>query len=59
VTATGKIKTEPLKVLERRIIQRNKEPVAQWLIHWENLSENDATWEDVPFITKSFPAFSP
>ena len=33
VTSTGKIKTAPLKLLQRRIIQRNKQPVAQWLIH--------------------------
>ena len=59
VTDTGMIKTTPLKVLQRRAIQRNKQPAAQWLIHWENLPAQDAPWEDVPFITKTFPSFSP
>ena len=59
VTTDGRIKTTPLAMLQRRIIQRKGQPVAQWLIHWENLAAEDAAWEDVPFITKTFPSFSP
>ncbi|XP_062203820.1 uncharacterized protein LOC133906043 [Phragmites australis] len=59
VTAEGKIKTEPLKVLERRIVPRNHEAVAQWLVQWENLSADDSTWEDAKFIQSVFPHFNP
>jgi hypothetical protein len=34
-------------------------PVAQWLIKWENLPADQATWEDASFIQKVFPAFHP
>ncbi|CAO2140972.1 unnamed protein product [Urochloa humidicola] len=59
VDATGKIKTAPLHILERRLIPRNNAPVVQWLIHWENLTPAEATWEDASFIRKTFPAFHP
>jgi transposase InsO family protein/ribosomal protein L21E len=51
------IKIGPALVLEIRQISRNNEPVVQWLIQWDNLSLEDATWEDVDFIKQSFPAF--
>jgi hypothetical protein len=53
----GTIKTGPALVLEIRQIPRNNEPVVQWLIEWDNLSPEDATWEDADFIKQSFPAF--
>jgi ribosomal protein L21E len=53
----GTIKTGPALVLEIRQIPRNNEPVVQWLIQWDNLSPEDATWEDADFIKQSFPAF--
>ena len=59
VTDDGKIKTFPLTVLDERIIQRQKAPVKQLLIHWENLGPEDATWEDLSFIRKHFPVFQP
>uniref|UniRef100_A0A0A9TKS5 Uncharacterized protein n=1 Tax=Arundo donax TaxID=35708 RepID=A0A0A9TKS5_ARUDO len=55
----GKVKTEPESVLDRRIIPRRGEAVAQWLIKWVNLSVEDATWEDVPFVTQTFKEFKP
>ncbi|KAK1648718.1 hypothetical protein QYE76_066523 [Lolium multiflorum] len=33
--------------------------VPQWLIKWDGLTEDDATWEDADFIMKTFPAFKP
>jgi hypothetical protein len=53
----GKIKTEPLKVLETRSLPRNKVLVTQWLIEWQNLAPEDTSWEDADFIKKIFPAF--
>lgn len=59
VTEEGKIKTSPFAVLDERIIQRQKSPVKQLLIHWESLGPEDATWEDLSFITAHFPTFQP
>jgi hypothetical protein len=63
VTPDGKIKVAPLAVLARRQVPRNAgsyqvaEP--QWLIHWENLTPDEATWEDAKFIQATFPSFKP
>nr|ADB85304.1 putative retrotransposon protein [Phyllostachys edulis] len=43
VGENGKIKTEPVVVLDRRIVPRRNEPVAQLLIQWLNLGPEDAT----------------
>lgn len=59
VTSDGKLKIAPVKVLERRIIQRKKTPVAQWLVQWENLDPEDSTWEDVSYVSHTFPTFTP
>lgn len=53
----GKIKTEPVKILERQIVQRKGDVVAQWLVQWQSLAPEEATWEDVSFIRKVFPNF--
>jgi hypothetical protein len=59
VTEDGKIKTAPYAVLDERVIQRQKNPVKQVLIHWESLGPEDATWEDLRFIATQFPSFQP
>jgi hypothetical protein len=63
LTSEGKIKTYPLAILQRREIPRSAGAyeigVLQWLIHWENLSEQEATWEDEKFIQATFPQFKP
>jgi hypothetical protein len=58
VTPEGKIKIAPLAILDERLIQRQKTPVRQLLIHWESLGPEDATWEDLRFIQTSFPSFN-
>lgn len=55
----GKVKTEPNAVLARRVIPRKNEPVTQWLVQWENMTPEDATWEDVTFVQNTFPNFRP
>lgn len=55
----GMINVASKLILERRLIQRNNEPVAQWLIKWTNLSTTEASCEDAQFIRKVFPAFHP
>lgn len=57
VTADGTIKTGPAAVLQVRQVPRNNLPVVQWYIQWENLSPEEATWEDADFIKYSFPEF--
>jgi hypothetical protein len=57
VTPDGKIKTAPHSVLETRQIPRNNVAVVQWLIQWEGLTKDEATWEDADFIKKIFPEF--
>jgi hypothetical protein len=63
LTPDGKVKIAPLAVLQYRQIPRSAGeydiPVPQWLIHWENLTPAEATWEDAKFIQKTFPSFHP
>jgi hypothetical protein len=51
----GNIKMFPEKLLDRRKIPRNNEPVVQWI----NLPPAAATWEDANFIRRVFPDFTP
>ncbi|XP_075086164.1 uncharacterized protein LOC142168891 [Nicotiana tabacum] len=44
----------PHKVLERRLIQKGNKALAQWLIHWDRISEDQATWEDANTIKIRF-----
>lgn len=57
VATDGTIKTGPAAVLQVRQIPRHNLPVVQWFIQWENLSPEEATWEDADFIKYTFPAF--
>jgi ribosomal protein L21E len=63
LTPDGKIKVAPFAVLQYRQVPRSAGeydiPVPQWLIHWENLSPDEATWEDASFIRATFPDFHP
>jgi ribosomal protein L21E len=55
--ADGIVKTGPALVLQVRQIPRNNVDVVQWLTQWENLSPEEATWEDADFIKEAFPDF--
>lgn len=59
VNHEGNILTEPIAVLERRVVPRNNEPVVQWRVQWANLPPEAATWEDPDFITRIFQQFNP
>jgi hypothetical protein len=63
VTPEGKIKNSPLAVLERGQVPRSAGDydvaVVQWLVLWDNLPAEEATWEDASFIQTSFPTFKP
>ena len=53
----GKIKTEPLTVIETRSLPRSGVLVTQWLIQWANLAPEETSWEDDNFIKQVFPIF--
>jgi hypothetical protein len=57
VTPEGYIKTAPVAMLDTRALPRGDEIVTQWQIQGENLSNEQATWEDKLFIKATFPAF--
>jgi hypothetical protein len=63
LTTDGKIKVAPLAILQSRQVPRKSGSynilIPQWLIHWENLSPDEATWEDASFIQATFPEFHP
>jgi hypothetical protein len=59
VDSEGNIKIHPEKLLDRRLIPHNNEPVVQWLIKWINLPKDAAAREDIDFIRKEFPEFNP
>ena len=58
VNTDGTIKTGPATVLQVRQIPRNNAPVVQWKIQWENLSPEDATWEDASSSSTRSQRFS-
>jgi hypothetical protein len=57
VDQQGRIKTEPVLVLQTRQVPRNNLPVVQWLVQWANMPPDDATWEDASFMKATFPSF--
>ena len=57
VDKEGRIKTKPTLVLQTRSLPRSGVLVTQWLIQWQNLAPEDASWEDTNFIKKVFPDF--
>jgi hypothetical protein len=63
VTPTGKIKSNPITILQRRQVPRREGAydvaVPQWLIHWHGLPEAEATWEDALWVQATFPSFKP
>jgi hypothetical protein len=57
VTLDGYIKLEPVAVLDTRALPRRDKIITQWLVQWQNLIEEQATWEDKFFMKATFPSF--
>jgi hypothetical protein len=57
VNPDGYIKIEPVIVLDTRTLPRQDEIITQWKVQWQNLSPDQATWEDKLFIKATFPSF--
>jgi hypothetical protein len=51
ITSDGYIKIEHVVVLDTRALPHNDNIITQWKIHWQNLTEEQATWEDKHFIS--------
>ncbi|XP_071917200.1 uncharacterized protein [Coffea arabica] len=48
---------KPETILKRRVIMREGRSVIQFLIKWNHLSYDEASWEDKTFIENQFPEF--
>lgn len=48
----------PLEILQRRMIQKGNKAVVQWLIQWDQVPEENATWVDVNAVRARFTDFS-
>ncbi|XP_071925878.1 uncharacterized protein [Coffea arabica] len=48
---------QPEIILKRRVILRGGQPVVQFLIKWDQLDYEEASWEDKSFIEHQFPTF--
>jgi hypothetical protein len=63
LTADGKVKFNPVAILQRRQIPRQAGEYAvaipQLLIHWEGMTPEEATWEDAYYVQSTFPNFQP
>jgi Chromo (CHRromatin Organisation MOdifier) domain len=42
----GKLKITPAAILDRRVLKRNNEVVVEVLVQWDNLPEEETSWED-------------
>lgn len=47
--------TEPVKILERRMMKHGDAPVVQLKIPWSSSSPDAATWEDYDVLCRRFP----
>ena len=47
--------TEPVKILERRMMKHGDAPVVQLKIQWSPTSTDSATWEDYDVLRRRFP----
>ncbi|XP_071912157.1 uncharacterized protein [Coffea arabica] len=48
---------QPEIILRRRVIMREGQPIVQYLIKWNQLDYEEASWEDKSFIENQFPTF--
>ena len=49
---------QPEAILETRVLLRNHQQVQQYLVKWEGLDEDQATWEDTAAVQLAFPDFN-
>ncbi|KAI9176623.1 hypothetical protein LWI28_005158 [Acer negundo] len=45
----------PVAILDRKVLKRRNQVVAQVLVQWTNSTPEDATWEDATVVRARFP----
>ncbi|GJX79440.1 reverse transcriptase [Tanacetum coccineum] len=53
----GLLTSQPLALLDRKIVKKNNAVAVYGLIQWTNESIKDATWEPLDKLTKDCPDF--
>ena len=46
----GQMLVSPVAILDRKVVKRRNQAVAQVLVQWSNSTPKDATWEDATMI---------
>jgi len=47
VSPGGRIRVEPLCILDRRVVKKNKNAKMEVLMKWSNLEDEEVTWEEL------------
>jgi len=46
---------QPLRVLDYRVIKKNRKQIPEALVQWENMAPEEATWESTEYLAYQFP----
>lgn len=49
----------PIKVLARKIVKRRNAAAVQYLVQWDRLTEDQASWEYADVLEQKYPDFQP
>ena len=49
----------PIKVLARKIVKRRNAAAVQYLVQWEGLNKDQASWEFAEELERKYPDFEP
>jgi len=49
----------PVKILARKMVKRRNAAVVQYLVQWQGLSEDQASWEFAEEFERKYPEFEP
>lgn len=55
VVDLSSVEVYPIKIVERRLVQKRSYPVVQVKVAWGNLPEDALTWDDFEVLKKRFP----
>jgi hypothetical protein len=54
----GRVKIQPVAILDRKLMKKDYRAVVMELIQWSNMFEEDATWEILEELSRQFPDFN-